>query len=318
MTKEEVLSSVKDYASITLGLLLYTMAYTLFILPYQIVTGGVAGIGAIIYYATGFPLQYTYFIINGFLILASLKILGWKFLIRTIYATVMITFLLSAAQELVTMDNGSFYKVLGEGNDFMSLIIGCTMTGTALAVVFLNNGSTGGSDIIAACVNKYHNISLGKVLIYVDFVIVMSCLFVDSLGSIDVRFQKVVFGMCTIFIECSVIDLVINYQRQSVQFLIFSKKSQELALALANDTDHSITLLNAEGWFSGEHQQVICLIAKRSESVQIFRLIKEIDEQAFVSQSYVLGVYGEGFDAIKVKTKKKKTDDYSLRNQQPS
>lgn len=306
MFKADILYDIKDYVLITIGLLLYTFAYTVFILPYEIVTGGVAGIGAIIYYATGFPIQYTYLLINGFLIVIALKILGWRFLVRTIYATIMITVMLGVAQELITLDDGHFYKLLGEGNDFMSLIIGCTLTGTALAIVFMNNGSTGGSDIIAACVNKYHNISLGKVLTYVDFIIVASCLFIDTFGTIDIRCRKVVFGLCTIFIECSMIDFVINYQRQSVQFLIFSKKYQEIAYAVAKVTDHSVTLLDAHGWYTGQEQKVICLLAKKSESVQIFRLIKSIDPHAFVSQSSVIGVYGEGFDTIKVKTIDKK------------
>ena len=138
--------------------MLYTFGFTVFLLPYEIVTGGIAGIGAIIFYATGFPVQWTFFIINAALIILALKTLGWKFLTKTIYATFMLTFMLEVAQEIVVQPDGTFYKLLGEGNDFMSLVIGCIITGTALAVVFLNNGSTGGTDIVAAVVNKFHNI----------------------------------------------------------------------------------------------------------------------------------------------------------------
>ena len=306
MTKQFIIGEVKDYFNITLGLMLYTFGFTVFLLPYEIVTGGIAGIGAIVFYATKFPVQYTFFIINAVLILAALKILGWRFLMKTIYATFMLTFLLEVAQDIVVMPDGTFYKLLGDGNDFMSLVIGCMLTGTALAIVFLNNGSTGGTDIVAAVVNKYHNISLGKVLILVDLCIINSCLFIDTFGSFDVRAQKVVFGLCTMFIECTMLDFVMNWQRQSVQFMIFSKHHNEIAEAIAKTTDHSLAILDGHGWYSGKEMKVICLLAKKNESPIIFRLIKTIDPTAFVSQSSVIGVYGEGFDQIKVRVKKKK------------
>ena len=303
MTKQDLIYEVRDYFNITLGLMLYTLGFTVFLLPYEIVTGGIAGISAIVFYSTGFPVQYTFFIINAALIILALKTLGWKFLTKTIYATFMLTFMLELAQEIVVQPDGTFYKLLGEGNDFMSLVIGCIITGTALAVVFLNNGSTGGTDIVAAVVNKFHNISLGKALIMVDFCIIGSCLFIDSFGAIDLRFRKVVFGLCTMLIECLMLDYVMYWQRQSVQFMIFSKKYQEIAFAISRKTDHTLTILDGHGFWTGRPTKVLCLLAKKRESVQIFRIVKQIDPNAFVSQSSVLGVYGEGFDEMKVKVK---------------
>ena len=300
---KQVLYEIKDYVAITLGLMLYTFGFTVFLLPYEIVTGGIAGIGAIIFYATTFPVQYTFFIINAVLIISTLKILGWKFLTKTIYATFMLTFLLELAQKLVVMPDGHFYKLLGEGNDFMSLVIGCMITGTALAIVFLNNGSTGGTDSVAAVLNKYHNITLGRALIAIDICIIGSCIFIPTFGDIRTRCQMVVFGLCTMVIECLMLDYVMYWQRQSVQFLIFSKKYQEIAYTIAKKTDHTLTILDGHGWWTGKPTKVICLLAKKSESMLIFRIVKTIDPNAFVSQSSVIGVYGEGFDPIKVKIK---------------
>ena len=307
-----VIYEIKDYFYITLGLLMYTFGFTVFLLPYEIVTGGIAGIGAIIFYATGFPVQYTFFIINALLIVGTIKILGWKFLTKTIYATFMLTFMLEMAQQVVMMPDGHFYKLLGEGNDFMSLVIGCMITGTALAVVFLNNGSTGGTDIVAAVLNKYHNITLGRALIVIDICIIGSCLFIPSFGDVRIRCQMVVFGICTMVIECLMLDYVMYWQRQSVQFLIFSKKYQEIAYAIAKQTDHTMTILDGHGWWTGKATKVICLLAKKNESGRIFRIVKTIDPNAFVSQSSVIGVYGEGFDSIKVKVK---TDPNPLQQQ---
>ena len=303
MTRQDIIYEIKDYFYITLGLLLYTFGFTVFLLPYEIVTGGIAGIGAIVFYSTGFPVQYTFFIINAVLIILALKTLGWKFLTKTIYATIMLTIMLEVAQTFTIQADGTFHKLLGENNDFMSLVIGCTITGTALAIVFLNNGSTGGTDIVAAVLNKFHNISLGKALIIVDFCIIGSCIFVDSFGTVDLRFRKAGFGLCTMLIECLMLDYVMYWQRQSVQFLIFSKKYQEIAYAISRTTDHTLTILDGHGFWTGKPTKVLCLLAKKRESVHIFRLIKQIDPNAFVSQSSVIGVYGEGFDEMKVKIK---------------
>ena len=321
--RNQVLNEVKDYVFITFGLMLYTFGFTVFLLPYKIVTGGIAGLGAIVFYATSFPVQYTFFIVNAVLIVAALKILGWRFLMKTIYATFMLTFLLEVAQQALVQPDGTFHKLLGEGNDFMSLVIGCMLTGTALAIVFLNNGSTGGTDIVAAAVNKYRDITLGRVLIMVDLCIIGSSLFIPAFGDIYARCQMVVFGLCTMVIECLMLDYVMSVQRQSVQFLIFSRHYEEIARAISKKTDHSMTLLDGHGWYSGKEMKVICLLAKKRESVTIFRLIKMIDPRAFVSQSCVIGVYGEGFDPIKVKTDSKKitteretTDANSIRDEQ--
>lgn len=300
-----ILNEAKDYTFITLGLILYSFGFTFFLMPYEIVTGGVAGIAAIVYYATSFPNSYTYFLVNAALLVIGLKILGWKFLIKTIYAILMLTILLELMRNAVPVnDHGQFVKILGEGQDFMSLVIGCTMTGSALGIVFLNNGSTGGTDIIAASVNKFHNISLGTVLIYVDFVIIGSCFFIPQFGTMLHRCNMVVFGFCTMIIENFMLDYIMEKRRQSVQFLIFSNKWQEIANAIGTKLNHGVTILDGHGWYTGEERKVLCILARKNESIMIFRLIKMIDPNAFVSQSSVTGVYGEGFDEMKVKVKK--------------
>ena len=160
-----ILNEARDYFFIAIGLLLYTIAFTVFLMPYQIVAGGVTGLSAIIYYATGFHIENTYIIINGILLVVALKILGVKFLMKTIFAIFTLYFMLMFAQEILPkQENGMPFKLMGEGQDFMSMIIGCVITGIVLATVFLNNGSTGGTDIIAASVNKFHpNVSLAHV-----------------------------------------------------------------------------------------------------------------------------------------------------------
>ena len=303
-----ILNEVKDYLFIALGLLLYTIAFTVFLMPYQIVAGGVTGLSAIIYYATGFHLENTYIIINGLLLMVALKILGFKFLMKTIFAIFMLYFMLKFAQDIIPkQENGLPFKLMGEGQDFMSMIIGCVITGIALATVFTHNGSTGGTDIIAASVNKYHpNVTLGNVLIATDFCIIGSCMFFPQFGSYLERAHKVMFGFCVMAMENYTLDYVMNARRQSVQFFIFSHKWQEIANAIGTQMHHGVTILDGHGWYTGKDMKVLCILARKNESVNMFRLIKMIDPNAFVSQSAVIGVYGEGFEEMKVKIKEDK------------
>ena len=300
----------RDYMFIALGLAIYTVAFTVFLMPYQIVAGGVTGLSAIIYYATGFHLENTYIIINGILLVVALKILGFKFLMKTIFAIFTLYFMLKFAQDIIPkQENGLPFKLMGEGQDFMSMIIGCVLTGIALATVFMNNGSTGGTDIIAASVNKYHsNVSLGSVLLAADFCIIGSCMFFPQFGTYLERAHKVMFGFCVMAMENYVLDYVMNARRQSVQFMIFTQKWQEIANAIGTQMHHGVTILDGHGWYTGKKSKVLCILAKKNESVYIFRLIKMIDPNAFVSQSSVIGVYGEGFDEMKVKIKEHKKE----------
>ena len=303
-----ILNEVRDYFFIFIGLVLYAVAFTVFLMPYQIVAGGVTGLSAIIYYATGFHLENTYIIINAILLVIALKILGLKFLMKTIIAIFTLYFLLAFFQAILpTQENGLPFKLMGEGQDFMSMLIGCVITGIALATVFMHNGSTGGTDIIAASVNKFHpNVTLGNVLIAADFCIIGSCMFFPQFGSYLERAHKVMFGFCVMTMENYVLDYVMNARRQSVQFFIFSTKWQEIANAIGTEMNHGVTILDGHGWYTGQEVKVLCILARKNESVNIFRLIKMIDPNAFVSQSAVIGVYGEGFDEMRVKVKKLK------------
>ncbi|MBO1363820.1 YitT family protein [Prevotella sp. A2931] len=309
MRNLQIWNETKDYLFITLGLILYTISFTVFLMPYQIVAGGVTGLAAIIYYATGFRIENTYIIINLALLGVALKVLGFKFMMKTIYAIFTLYFLLIIAQDIIPKQpNGLPIKLLGEGQDFMSMVIGCVITGVALATVFLHNGSTGGTDIIAASINKYHNISLGTVLIAVDFCIIGSCMFFPQFGTYVERAHKVMFGLCVMTLENFSLDYVMNARRESVQFMIFSRKYMEIADEIGTQTNHGVTILDGHGWYTGQDVKVLCVLAKKNESTEIFRMIKMIDPYAFVSQSSVIGVYGEGFDEMKVKVKKKEIE----------
>lgn len=293
-SKKHIWQESKDYLGLLLGIVLYAVGFTCFILPYQITTGGLSGIAALIFYATGFPVQYTYLLVNCVLIIAAIKELGFRFCIKTIVGIISLTFMLGFLQEVIKDDQGQLPRILGD-QAFMACVLGGCLEGIGLAIIFLNNGSTGGTDIIAAIVNKYKDITLGRMLMYCDIIIVSSCYFVFH------DLQKVVFGFSILIISMLMLDYFMNSARQSVQFLIFSKKYEEIAEGINTKLHRGVTVLNGEGWYSKEPCHVLVVLAKKSEGINIFRLIKHIDPNAFVSQSNVVGVYGEGFDRIKVK-----------------
>ena len=296
-TKAVILRESRDYLLISLGLFSYALAWAVFMIPYQITTGGTTGIGAILYYATGVPIQYTYFIINAVLMTLAIKVLGPKFSIKTTYAIIMLTLMLEFTQWLVKNPDGTFPQLLGEGQDTMACLIGSVMCGAGLGIAFNCGGSTGGTDIIAAVVHKYKDVALGRMVMLVDCLIISSCYFVFH------DWRRVIFGFVTLFVMGYVIDYIVNSARQSVQFLIFSNKYEEIADRITRETHRGVTVLDGTGWYSQNHVKVLVVLAYKRQSNEIFQLVKEIDPNAFVSQSSVIGVYGEGFDRLKAKKK---------------
>ena len=287
--KVKIGRELKDYVAITLGIICYAFGWVAFMLPYQISTGGLTGISALIYYVTGIEIQVSYFIINAIFMVFALKILGPKFCLKTLFAIPVLTFFLWLFQVILKDD---------AGQEFMACVVGASMLGFGIGLVFIYNGSTGGTDIIAWIVNKYKDVSLGRLIMYGDIIIISSCYFVFH------DWKRVLFGFCVLFVMSVVIDYVVNSNRQSVQFLIFSKKHDEIAETISKELHRGVTLLDGTGWYSKQNIKVVVVLAKKSQSLEIFRLVRDIDERAFISQSNVVGVYGEGFDKLKVKKKK--------------
>lgn len=292
MIKELIFS----YTKIFIGLIIFSIGYTCFMLPYQIMSGGVAGISALIYYSTGFHAGYSYFLINVGLILMAWYTLGWRFCVRTIIATVVVSFMIDYIQAALTVvkPDGTEEMIHLVGDQmFMACVIGAMTEGLGLAIVFLAGGSTGGTDIVALTVNKYRDISLGRAMLFVD-------IFIVSMSYVIFRdVERLVACYITLFISINVIDYVVNGARQSVQFMIISDKWSEIAQEISEKVDRGVTILNGEGWYSKERRNVLLIMAKKQESRIIFQLIRFIDPKAFVTMSNVEGVFGEGFDKIK-------------------
>ena len=287
---------LRDYLQMLLGTVIYTIGYTTFLLPYKIVSGGVTGVSTILFYLTGFPAGNTYFIINVFLLLLAMRTLGWRYLVRTVIVTIVISVAIGLMQtqltEVAADGTETIRHILGE-QKFMACVIGAFLEGLGLAIIFLAGGSTGGTDIIACSINKYWDISLGRLLLMLDIVIIGFSYIIEQ------NIETVVVGYLAMFISTNFIDYVINSARQSVQFIIISEQYEKIAEEVNTRLERGVTVLYGEGFYSKEKRQVLLILAKRYESRSIFQLIKRLDPKAFVSMSNVEGVSGEGFDVIK-------------------
>lgn len=288
MKKKSVINELRDYLMITIAMVSYCIGWNVFLLPNNITTGGVPGISSVVYWGTGIPVQVTYFVINAFLLVAALRILGWKFCVKTIYAVVVLTSLTALARH-----NLADTHLLSD-QPFMASIIGAIFCGSGVGLGLANNGSTGGTDIVAAIVNKYRDISLGRVIMLCDIVIITSSYLVLH------NWEQVIYGYVVLMVTAFCIDQVVNSMRRSVQFFIISDKYREIASRIAVYPHRGATVIEAHGFYTGHQVKMLFIMAKRRESNTIFQIINDIDPRAFVTQTNVIGVYGEGFDKFKV------------------
>lgn len=294
ISKNRLWISSRDYIMIALGITLFAFGFSAFIFQEGVVIGGISGLSTIVYlvskdwFGYGIPVAVTQYLLNLVLLAFAFKVVGKQFVIRTIYGATVISLAIGVLTPL-------FDGPLVDGQPFMNVVIGALLCGVGLGMSFTYNGSTGGTDIVAAMVSKRSNVSIGRTMLYVDFCIISSSYFVT--GKID----TVVYGFVVLVIVAYMVDMVINTNRQAVQFTIFSPHWEEIATAINNEAKRGCTILNGMGWYSKQEVKVLLVMCRKIESVTIFRIIKSIDEDAFITQANVNGVYGQGFDAMKLK-----------------
>ncbi len=283
--KYTVWEIVKTYGIITIGLFINALAWTGFLIPAEIVGGGITGASALFFYATGFPVAITFLGINAILLVFAVKNLGFGFAVKTIYGIVVLSVFLGILQPLIVE------PIVTER--FMSAIIGGILGGASVGLVFTQGGSTGGTDIIAMIINKYRNISHGRLILYMDLLIISSSyLLFQSL-------EVMVYGFVTMAVASYSIDMLLMGHRRSVQLFIFSRYPDAIAGRINNEIGRGVTLLQGRGWYSKENTQVLVVVVRRYETSAVFRTIKEIDPKAFISVANVMGVYGQGFEPIR-------------------
>ncbi|MBS7245679.1 MAG: YitT family protein [Bacteroidales bacterium] len=308
---KSVWKTLSEYALVALGILMYVLGWTLFLIPNNLVGGGVTGLSSILQYATHGVINagWSYGVINILLLIVALRLLGKSFGSKTIFAVVLASVGLSFLQKIIPQ--GIIQSLALENGKLMSTIMGGMLAGAGIGMTMSQGGSTGGTDIIALVVNKYRNVSPGRMILWIDVAIILSSLFFPSympdgslMGWSD-KITTVVYGFILVVVNSTVLDLYISGSRQSVQLFVLSDRFAEIADAVTNDLHKGVTVLDGEGWYTKQSRKVLMIITRKTELNIILRYIKSIDSNAFLSVSSVTGVYGKGFDTIKAKTKEK-------------
>ena len=307
--KKSFWRSIKEYLVITIGLVSYVLGWTLFLVPNNLIGGGVTGIASIVQYATGIKIGYTYFVVNVGLLIAALFVLGKGFGGKTVYAIILASLVMNVMQAVIPED---IVTILATDNGkLMSTIMGGILAGAGMGMTMSQGGSTGGTDIIALIVNKYRNVSPGRMILFMDVAIILSSLLVPSYTSDGTlmpwadKITTVVYGFILVVIVSTVLDLYLSGSRQSVQLFILSQKFDQIADAITNDLHRGVTVLDGKGWYTKNDVKVVMVITRKTDLNVLLKYINAIDSNAFVSVSSVTGVYGKGFDTIKTAKKKK-------------
>ena len=281
--------NMKDFMFIVFGILSYAVGYTAFILPERVVMGGVSGLSALIYYATNIPAGISIFVLNITLLIIAFSALTKQFVVRTIIGVILLSMFIGALQPFFQA-----YPIITAGEDkFMHVLIGGMLGGAGLGIVFSHNGSTGGTDIITVLLTKHFNLSFGRAMQFIDCTIICSSYLLFH------SMETIVYGVVFTLVASFVCDYVVNGSRQTVQFLIISKNYKEIADTINRRVNRGVTVIEGKGWYSKENVEMLVVLSRMYESQDIFAVIKQIDPQAVVSQTFCHGVFGEGFDKIK-------------------
>ena len=285
--------TLKEFLLIIISTIPYALTVNQLLVPHAIVGGGVTGLCEIIYFATNayVPIWLSSALINILLLIIAALTVGWRYALRTIWGVMWLTIwlkIIPIAQVPLLTD------------PFMAVVIGGLFNGCFLGICFLNNGSTGGTDIVAMIVNKYHHLPMGRVLLFADMTVIASAFFLPTIQAAGTQgaIEKILFGLTYTFMASTAVDWIMNRMRQSVQFMIFTQKPEEIAQAIITQVHRGCTFLDGQGGYNKQPMKVVTCIARSYESATIFRLVRAIDPKAFVSQSQVRGVFGQGFDPM--------------------
>ena len=293
MKTSRFLTVFMDYLLMTIGSVIFCMAWTSFLIPNGLASGGLTGLCTIIQYGLKIPVGITYPILNIILLVLGFLTLGKGFGFKTIYVIGLTSVLFDVLPQFSQLE-----VLMSE--KFLVALVGASMESIGIGLVLLRGGSTGGTDIIAMLINKYWPVSPGRVYLYSDIFIISCLLFVPDKGLVDMIYAFVVmlgfsFG----------VDYVLLGNKSSVQILVFSSKYQEIADHIINEVHRGVTALQSVGWYSQKESKVLLIVARKYQMNEVVNEIKSIDKKAFISVSTAMSVFGEGFEEVKTGLKPK-------------
>ena len=291
ISTDSVLKTVKEYFLMAFGMMLYSFGWIGCILPVRGTGGGAAGLSLVVCNALeqiGISIQIgtMVFVLNAILLLIAGFIVGWNFGVKTIFCVFVISVGMNFWQDVLPA--GDFLHL----ERILAVILGGILAGVGISMCFAQGGSTGGTDIVAMIINKYHTVSYGKILIYSDFVIIGSTLLVGF------HIDTVIYGYVMTAVVGYTVDMIMAGNQQSSQVFIVTRDYEKMADAIAQNVHHGVTLIDSQGWYSKEHSKIVMVVCRKRESAMILKFVKTIDPDAFITVGSVMGVYGKGFEAL--------------------
>ncbi|SUM31832.1 membrane protein [Staphylococcus gallinarum] len=270
--------TVRDLILIVIGSFIFAAGVNTFIISADLGEGGVTGLAIVLYYAFHISPGITNFVLNAILIAIGYKFLSKRSMYLTIVATVLISLFLEVTKswEIET------------GNILVNAVFGGTCVGLGIGVIVLAGGTTAGTTILARIANKYLDVSTPYALLFFDLIVVAISLSVIPVASALVT-------VISLYIGTKVMDYVIEGLNTKKAMTIISSKPDEIAKVIDEQVGRGLTILNGRGYFSREDKDVLYVVITKTQVTKAKRLIKKIDDNAFLVIHDVRDVYGNGF-----------------------
>ncbi len=294
--KIDIWYEIKSHIVITLAIILSAIGWCVFLIPNQMLGGGVTGLSTIIYWLTGIPTGVMIFVFNAILIAISFKSLGRRFAISTIYSVVVTSVVFYVMQEYLVDIIKNHYGSIplsGVEHRFLAALLGSALNGVACGIIFLEGSSTGGTDVIAVMINKYRNVTIGRLSLFINVAVITCSYFVYK------DLELLIYSYVGLMVTSYTVDLTMNGSKQSVQMFIFTSKPHEIADMVGEEIHRGVTMIKGTGWYSKKESEIVMVVVRKIESQRVIRIVKQIDPAAFVSVNTVMGVYGKGFEMMK-------------------
>ena len=284
-----MLRHVKSILTIIFGAAIYAFGLTYFVVPHHLFEGGATGITLITYYLFNIPISVMNLIINIPLFILAWKIFGAKTLYSSLLGTISLSIWLAIFDKIPLSFNL-------EGDLVIVALVAGVLLGLGLGIIFNAGGTTGGTDIVARILNKYTNISVGKLLFALDFLILMLILIIFQ----DLRL--VTYTLLFDFIVSRVIDLIGEGGYAGKGFMIITQKPMEVADKINEDLGRGVTFISGQGYYSQKDLKIIYCIVARNEMIKMKELIHTIDPRAFITITEAHEILGEGFTFVNEET----------------
>lgn len=315
ISSRDILIGIKEYMLMTFGMFCYAFGWLVCVLPAGGMGGGAAGLATLINallpasMASFLTIGTLVFIINVILLILGVMIVGWKFGIKTLFCIFTMSIMFNLVEAYIPQD--LMVKMMAEvdANNLLLVVAGAASCGLGIAVSFMQGGSTGGTDIVAMIINKFRTVSYGRVLLMTDCGILISSLFLTTTITVlgneivieplsSLAFARVIYGFIMIAVIGYTVDFVQSGNQQSNQIIIFSKDYEKMAEAINTKAHRGATLIDTMGWYSKTPSKAVMVVCRKRDTSMILKLVKEQDPNAFLTVGSVMGVYGQGFDAL--------------------